>query len=77
MPNYYFRISSGQFSGGSDLPAALSSLEAAWEEITRISADLLPSITRTIKPDAEWQMELLDEAKKPVYRIRLLTETVG
>jgi len=77
MPNYYFRISSGQFSGGSDLPAALSDLDAAWEEVTKISADLLPSISRQIKPDAEWQMELLDEAKTPVFRIRLLTETVG
>ena len=77
MPNYYFRISSGEFSGGSDLPTVLSGLEAAWEEITRISADLLPSVSRKMKPDAEWQMELLDEAKKPLYRIRLLTETIG
>lgn len=76
MPNYYFRVSSGQFSGGADLPAVLSGLEAAWEEITRISADLLPSISRSIKPDAEWQVELLDETKKPLYRIRLLTETI-
>jgi len=76
MPNYYFRISSGQFSGGSDLPTALSDLDAVWDEITRISADLLPSISRKMKPAAEWQMEVLDEAKKPVYRIRLLTETI-
>ena len=77
MPNYYFRISSGEFSGGSDLPAALTDLDAAWEEITKISADLLPSISRRIKPNAEWQMELLDEAKQPVFRIRLVAESVG
>jgi hypothetical protein len=76
MPNYYFRISSGEFSGGSDLSTALSGLDAAWEEVTRISADLLPSVSRKMKPGTEWQMEVLDEARRPIYRIRLLTETV-
>jgi hypothetical protein len=76
MPNYYVRVSSGQFSGGSDLPTVLPGLDAAWEEIIRISADLLPSISREIKPDGEWQMELLDESKQPVFRIRLLAETI-
>jgi hypothetical protein len=32
-------------------------------------------IARHLKENAEWQMELLDETKKPVFRIRLVAET--
>jgi hypothetical protein len=38
---------------------------------------LLGGISRSLKQDAEWQMELLDEARKPVFKIRLVAETLG
>jgi hypothetical protein len=45
--------------------------------MTKVSGNLLGSIARSLKQNAEWQMELLDEAKKPVFRIRLIAESVG
>jgi hypothetical protein len=45
--------------------------------MTKVSGNLLGSISRGLKPNAEWQMELLDETKKPVFRIRLVAESVG
>ena len=45
--------------------------------MTRICSDLLRGVSRNLKQDAEWQMELLDEASKPVFRIRLVAESVG
>jgi len=45
--------------------------------MTRICGNLLGSLSRGLKQNAEWQMELLDEAKKPVFRIRLVAESVG
>jgi hypothetical protein len=44
--------------------------------MTKVCGNLLGSISRTLKQDAEWQMELLDESKKPVFRIRLVAESV-
>jgi hypothetical protein len=38
---------------------------------------LVGSISRSLKQNAEWHMELLDEAKQPVLRIRLVAETLG
>jgi hypothetical protein len=38
---------------------------------------MLGSIARHLKENAEWQMELLDESKKPVFRIRLVAESFG
>jgi len=31
---------------------------------------------RNLKQNAEWQMELLDESKKPLFRITLVGETL-
>ena len=50
--------------------------EAAWAEMTKVCGNLLGSLSRGLKQNAEWQMELLDEAKKPVFRIRLVAESV-
>ena len=76
MPLYYFRIRNGQFSGASDHGIELADDGAAWEELTRVSGDLVGSIARSLKQNTEWQMELLDESKKPVFRIRLAAEAL-
>jgi len=36
---------------------------------------LLGGISRSLKPNAEWRMELLDENKEPVFRISLIGES--
>jgi hypothetical protein len=76
MPLYFFRISHGRYAGASDQGSEFESREAAWTEMTRICGNLLGSLSRSLKQNAEWQMELLDEAKKPVFRIRLVAEAV-
>jgi hypothetical protein len=76
MPLYYFRIRSGPYSGACDHGAEFPDREAAWDELTRVSSDLVGSIARKLKPNSEWQMEFLDESKQPVFRIRLLAEAV-
>ena len=77
MPLFHFRIQSGQFSGISDTTFDVVDRDAAWTEMTRVCGDLLGSISRNLKRDAEWQMELLDDSKEPVFRIRLVAETLA
>jgi hypothetical protein len=77
MPRYFFRISHGQYAGASDQGAEFESHEAAWSEMTKVCGNLLGSLSRSLKQNAEWQMELLDEAKMPVFRIRLVAESLG
>jgi hypothetical protein len=76
MPLYFFRISHGSFAGASEQGSEFESRDAAWAEMTKVSSNLLGSISRSLKQNAEWQMELLDEARKPVFRIRLVAESV-
>lgn len=77
MALYFFRISHGRYSGASDQGSEFESREAAWSEMTKVCANLLGGISRSLKQDAEWRMELLDESKKPVFRIRLVSESVS
>jgi len=76
MPLYFFRIRNGPYCGAGDHGTELADCDAAWNELTRVCGDLVGSIARKLKPDSEWQMEFLDESKKPVFRIRLVSETV-
>jgi hypothetical protein len=76
MPLFYFRIRTGQFSGAPDTAFELADRDAAWVEMTKVCGDLVGGISRDLKQNAEWQMELLDESKKPLYRIRLVAETL-
>jgi hypothetical protein len=75
MPVYYFRISNGPYSGASDR-IELADHAAAWDEMTKVCTDLLGGISSKMKQNSEWSMELLDEAQKPIFRIRLVAETL-
>jgi hypothetical protein len=76
MSLFFFRISHGRCSGVSDQASEFESHEAAWTEMTKVCANLLGGISRSLKQNAEWRMELLDESRKPVFRIRLVAETL-
>ncbi|MET4798027.1 hypothetical protein [Bradyrhizobium sp. LB11.1] len=76
MSLYYFRISTGRYSGAADQPYEFADRDAAWAEMTEVCANLLGSISRNLKPNAKWSMELLDDDKKPVFRISLVGETL-
>jgi Domain of unknown function (DUF6894) len=77
MSLYFFRIGHGRYSGASEHGLEIESREAAWTEMTRVCANLLSGIARSLKQDAEWRMELLDESRKPIFRIRLVAESLG
>ena len=76
MALYFFRISQGHYSGASDLSYEFETREAAWTEMRAVCSNLVGGIARSLRPNAEWQMELLDEAKEPVFRIRVLGEAL-
>jgi hypothetical protein len=63
-------------AGASSHGTELADRDAAWAEMTSVCGDLVGSISRNLKQNAEWHMELLDESKKPIFRIRLVAETL-
>ena len=75
MPLYFFRIRNGSFSGVSDQGKEFADHDAAWKEWSGVCAGIVGGISRKLRQNSEWEMELLDEAKRPVFRIRLVAET--
>ncbi len=58
MALYYFRISHGRYSGAADLGSEFASREAAWAEMTKVCGNLVGGVSRSLKPNAGWHMEL-------------------
>lgn len=50
---------------------------AAWQELTSSCADMVGGICRKLGRDAQWEMELLDERKQPVFRICLVADSLS
>jgi hypothetical protein len=76
MPLYFFRIKNGRYSGCSDHGTECADRSAAWKELTSVCADMAAGISRKLAENSEWQMELLDETKEPVFRIRIVAESL-
>jgi hypothetical protein len=41
----------------------------------QIGADLVGAVTRDLKQSTDWQIELLDQSRRPVFRIRIVEES--
>ena len=76
MPLYFFRIKNGRYSGSSDQGTECADRNAAWKELTSVAADMVSGISRKLAENSEWQMEMLDEKKEPVFRIRIVAESL-
>lgn len=75
MSLYFFQIRNGSYSGCSDQATECADHRAAWKMMTGLCADMAAGISRSMRENSEWQMELLDETKRPVFRIRIVAET--
>jgi hypothetical protein len=76
MPIFFFSVRNGEQAGVCGEGAEFPDLNAAWKEMTGVCGDMLAGVSRKLIENAEWQMELLDESRKPVFRIRLVAETL-
>ncbi len=76
MALYFFRVRHGQHAGICDDGTEFPDRIAAWREMTAVCGDMVGDISRKLVENADWQMELLDESRKPVCRIRLVAETL-
>ena len=65
MPLYFFRIRNGRYSGCSDQGTECADRNAAWKELTNVCADMASGISRKLAENSEWQMEMLDESRRP------------
>ena len=77
MTLYYLRIQNGSDGEVADLGIDIANHDAAWTEVANVCGDLVGDAARNLKPNAQWQIELLDVSKKPLFRIRVVAESFG
>jgi hypothetical protein len=76
MPVYYFRIRNGRYVGAADQGTECVDRGAAWKEMTSVCSDMAGGILRKLAENSEWELELLDESREPVFRIRIVAESL-
>jgi hypothetical protein len=76
MPIYFFSVRNGERTGVCNDGAEFPDRNAAWKEMTSVCSDVVGDVSEKLAENAEWQMELLDESRSPVFRIRLIAETL-
>ena len=76
MPLFSFRTENGGRASASD-PCEIATHDEAWKELTRVCSDLAVASCRSLKQNSEWSIELLDDTQTPLFRIRLVAETLG
>ena len=77
MSLYFFRIRNGEYSGASDIGSECASRAEAWKELTQVCGGLAGGLSKKLQENSEWQMELLDEQQRPVFRIRIVGEALA
>jgi len=76
MSVFFFSVRDGGHDGVCNDGAEFPNRNAAWKGMTGVCSDMIGDISRTLVENAEWRMDLLDETRKPVFRIRLIAETL-
>jgi hypothetical protein len=76
MPRFIFQVQQGKFSEIPAIEDILCDSYAARKAALGICADLAKDIVNRLTDDSEWRLDVLDESGKPVFRLRLLAESL-
>ena len=74
MPRFVFQVQQGTLPKIPAIEDVLSDSFAARKAALGICADLAKDIVTGLREDSEWRLDVLDEAGRPVFRLRLLAE---
>jgi hypothetical protein len=71
MSRYYFNILNTSPSIIDDVGEELPDNEAAWRQATLTAGEIFKDVDGRLRPGQEWSLEVSDEARKPLYSIRI------
>jgi hypothetical protein len=77
MPRFIFRVQHGELPESPCVEDVLSDNCAARKAALDMCADLAKDIVSGLREDSEWRLEVLDQSGKPVFRLRLLAESLA
>jgi hypothetical protein len=75
MPRFFLSVSNGErttlHSDGIELP----DIPAVWIEATKSTGEMLRDLNHALQAGTELRMDVADEARKPLFSLRVIAET--
>jgi hypothetical protein len=68
MPQYFFTVN-GNVHSTDDDGQELADDKAAWKEATLVAGEMFKDIDGRFQPGQEWNLEVTDAERRPLYRI--------
>ena len=76
MPRFLFQVQQARFPGIPTVEDVLCDSFAARKAALGMCADLAKDIVAGLTEDSEWRLDVLDESGQPVFRLRLIAESL-
>jgi hypothetical protein len=73
MPRYFFVVRHGDQTDHSD-GIEFPDIGAVQLEAIKSTSEILRDLNYPIEVGSEWRMEVADEARKPLFSLRVITE---
>jgi hypothetical protein len=77
MPRFVFQVQPGQPAELPPIEVVLTGHDAARKAALDMCADLAKDIVAGLTENSEWRLDVRNEINEPVFRIRLVAETLG
>jgi Domain of unknown function (DUF6894) len=74
MPKYFFCVRHGERASHHSDGIEFPDIGAVQLEATRSTGEILRDLNHPIETGAELRMEIFDEARKPLFTLRVITE---
>jgi hypothetical protein len=74
MPKYFFEVRQGDYTSNHGDGIELPNLGSVLMELTRSTGELLRDMSSPIEAGSEWRVEVADEARKPLFSLRVIAE---
>jgi hypothetical protein len=74
MPLYFFSVSDGERTTFASDAIEFPDMGSVWIEATRSTGDVLRDLNHAIRAGTELRMDVADEARKPVFSLRVIAE---
>jgi hypothetical protein len=74
MPVYFFSVSNGERTTLNSDGIELPDMPAVWIEATKSTGEILRDLNQGIRAGTELRMDVADEARRPVFSLRVIAE---
>jgi len=74
MPKYFFVIRHGDETSDHSDGIEFPDISAVQLEAIKSTGEILRDLDYPIEAGSEWRMEVADEARKPLFSLRVITE---